>query len=205
MGSLLSGAVDVPPQSLPRRLPDPPMIHPSPRSHCRALVVVAGGGRDPDWSPLSIAAALRAAAGGRLVQLLLHGGARGADRAIEAAAHRLGWPVEAMPAQWARYGLAAGPVRNGQMVRNASEEAAAYRCNGPTSSRGGLPRPRRHWHPTCSRPIASRGVCRSPSKSSIWRSEAGTAGGQRPQSPPAARLQCLSPPRCRNPPPGSPG
>ncbi|MFN6131465.1 MAG: hypothetical protein ACK46L_00905, partial [Synechococcaceae cyanobacterium] len=61
------------------------MSHPAPRSHCRALVMVDGGGRDLDWSPLSIAAALSSAAAGRLVQLLLHGGARGADRAIEAA------------------------------------------------------------------------------------------------------------------------
>jgi hypothetical protein len=89
-------------------------------------VVVAGGGRDLDWSPLMVAAALSSAAAGRLVQLVLHGGARGADRAIDAAAHRLGWPVQAMPAQWARYGIAAGPVRNGQMLRRASEEATAY-------------------------------------------------------------------------------
>ncbi|MFO0015362.1 MAG: hypothetical protein ACK52U_02255 [Synechococcaceae cyanobacterium] len=37
-----------------------------------------------------------------------------------------------MPAPRARYRLAAGPVRNGQMLRNASEEAAAYRLDGPT-------------------------------------------------------------------------
>jgi hypothetical protein len=132
MGLLLPGAASAAPQPLLCLLPDPSLPHPAPRSHCRALVVVAGGGRDLDCSPLSIAAALSSAAAGRLVQLLLHGGARGADRAIEAAAHRLGWPVEAMPAQWARYGLAAGPVRNGQMLRRATEEAAAHGRTAPT-------------------------------------------------------------------------
>ena len=34
--------------------------------------------------------------------------------------------MEAIPAQWARYGIAAGPVRNGQMLRRAHEEATAY-------------------------------------------------------------------------------
>ena len=102
------------------------------RSHCRALVVVAGGGRDLDWPAARVALALRQAVSGRLVQLLLHGGARGADQAIAAAAHRLGWAVEAIPAQWARYGIAAGPVRNGQMLRRASEEAADHSRTAPT-------------------------------------------------------------------------
>lgn len=125
MGLLLPGAASA--------APSPPLcLLPSPRSHCRALVVVAGGGRDLDWSSDRVALALRQAVSGRLVQLLLHGGARGADRAIAAAAHRLGWPVEAIPAQWARYGLAAGPVRNGQMIRRATEEAAAHTRTAPT-------------------------------------------------------------------------
>jgi hypothetical protein len=51
MDLLLPRAADAAPQPPPRRLPDPPMPPPSPRSHCRALVVVAGGGRDLDWPP----------------------------------------------------------------------------------------------------------------------------------------------------------
>ncbi len=132
MGLLLSGAASALPLPPHCPLPAPPAPLPIPRSHCRALVVVAGGGRDLDWSPLMVAAALSSAAAGRLVQLVLHGGARGADRAIDAAAHRLGWPVQAMPAQWARYGLAAGPVRNGQMLRRASEEATTHSRTAPT-------------------------------------------------------------------------
>ena len=119
MGLLLPGAADA--------APSPPLCRlPAVRSHCRALVVVAGGGRDLDWPAARVALALRQAVSGRLVQLLLHGGARGADQAIAAAAHRLGWAAQAIPAQWARYGIAAGPVRNGQMLRRASEEATAY-------------------------------------------------------------------------------
>ena len=92
MGLLLPGAADA--------APSPPLCRlPSVRSHCRALVVVAGGGRDLDWPAARVALALRQAVSGRLVQLLLHGGARGADQAIAAAAHRLGWAVEAIPAQ----------------------------------------------------------------------------------------------------------
>ncbi|MEB3353806.1 MAG: SLOG family protein [Cyanobacteriota bacterium] len=125
MSLLLPGTADA--------APSPPLcLLPVVRSHCRALVMVAGGGRDLDWSPDRVALALRQAVSGRLVQLLLHGGARGADRAIDSAAHRLGWPAEAMPAQWARYGLAAGPVRNGQMLRRATEEAATHGRTAPT-------------------------------------------------------------------------
>ena len=88
------------------------------------LVIVAGGGRDFDWPPDQIAAALRQASAGRPVALLLHGGARGADRLIEQAARSLAWPVEVIPAEWGRYGRAAGPLRNGLMLRRALEQAA---------------------------------------------------------------------------------
>ena len=106
-------------------LPPPVVVH-------RSVVIVAAGGRDLSWPQERIASALLQRSGGRAVHLLLHGGARGADQAIAAAAHRLGWAVEAIPAQWARYGIAAGPVRNGQMLRRAHEEAKAFRRVTPT-------------------------------------------------------------------------
>ncbi|MFM9103318.1 MAG: hypothetical protein ACKOPS_19100 [Cyanobium sp.] len=62
MGLLLPGAATAAPSPPLCRLPDPPLPLPSPRSHCRALVVVAGGGRELDWSPLRVAVALRQAA-----------------------------------------------------------------------------------------------------------------------------------------------
>jgi hypothetical protein len=88
------------------------------------LVIVAGGGRDLNWPAERINTALLEASGGRPVVRLLHGGARGADRLIDHAARSLAWPVEVIPAEWGRYGRAAGPLRNGLLLRRALEVAA---------------------------------------------------------------------------------
>jgi len=87
------------------------------------LVIVACGGRALDWPGDQIADALLNASAGRPVELLLHGGARGADRLIEQASRSLAWPVEVIPAEWGRYGRAAGPLRNGLLLRRALEVA----------------------------------------------------------------------------------
>ena len=88
-------------------------------------MVVAGGGRNLLWSPQQITAALLARNGGQSVHLLLHGGARGADRAIGRAAHQLGWPVEVLTADWRRHGRAAGPIRNRELLELAISRAVA--------------------------------------------------------------------------------
>ena len=98
-----------------------PAIAPS-----RSLVIAAGGGRDLAWPQQRIAAELRAHSGGRLVHLLLHGGARGADAAIGAAAQQLGWSSLVMPAQWQRHGRAAGPIRNRELLEQAITRAVAH-------------------------------------------------------------------------------
>jgi hypothetical protein len=103
--------------ALARSRCDPPSNKSTP------LVIVAGGGRSLDWPADRVAAALRQAATGRPVALLLHGGARGADRLIEQAARSLDWPVEVIAAEWGRYGRAAGPLRNGLLLRRALEVA----------------------------------------------------------------------------------
>ena len=87
------------------------------------LVIVAGGGRALDWPADRITAALLQASSCRPVLRLLHGGARGADRLIDYAARSLAWPVQVIPAEWGRYGRAAGPLRNGLMLRRALEAA----------------------------------------------------------------------------------
>ncbi|MCP9779442.1 MULTISPECIES: SLOG family protein [Cyanobium] len=92
----------------------------------RSLVIAAGGGRDLAWSHQRIAAELLARSGGRLVHLLLHGGARGADAAIGRAAHQLGWPSLVMPAQWLLHGRAAGPMRNRELLQEAIARALAH-------------------------------------------------------------------------------
>lgn len=88
-------------------------------------VVVAGGGRDLLWSPEQIVAALVARTSGQVVHGLLHGGARGADRAIGRAARQLGWPVEVLAADWRRHGRAAGPIRNRELLELAISRAVA--------------------------------------------------------------------------------
>jgi hypothetical protein len=96
----------------------------------RSLVIAAGGGRDLAWPQQRIAAELLARSGGRLVHLLLHGGARGADAAIGAAAQQLGWSSLVMPAQWQRHGRAAGPIRNRELLEQAITRAVAHSSPG---------------------------------------------------------------------------
>ena len=92
----------------------------------RSLVIAAGGGRDLAWPQQRVAAELLARSGGRLVHLVLHGGARGADAAIGRAAQQLGWSALVMPAQWQLHGRAAGPIRNRALLEQAVARAVAH-------------------------------------------------------------------------------
>ena len=100
----------------------------------RSLVIAAGGGRDLARPHQRVAAELLARSGGRLVHLLLHGGARGADAAIARAAHQLGWSALVMPAEWRRHGRAAGPIRNRQLLELAVARAEAHTAPGVSTS-----------------------------------------------------------------------
>jgi len=48
--------------------------------------------------------------------LVIHGAARGADTIAGEEASKLGIPVEAYPADWKKYGRAAGAIRNTSMI-----------------------------------------------------------------------------------------
>jgi hypothetical protein len=48
--------------------------------------------------------------------LIVHGGARGADTIIDKVARVLGFTVRVYPADWAKDGKAAGPIRNSRML-----------------------------------------------------------------------------------------
>jgi hypothetical protein len=48
--------------------------------------------------------------------VVIEGEARGADTIAREEAEKLGLTVERYPADWARYGRAAGPIRNKQML-----------------------------------------------------------------------------------------
>ena len=100
----------------------------------RSLVIAAGGGRDLAWPHQRIAAELLARSGGRLVHLVLHGGARGADAAIGRAAGQLGWCSLAMPAQWQQHGRAAGPIRTRELLEQAIAKAVAHPSPGSLTS-----------------------------------------------------------------------
>ena len=102
-------------------IPSGPAVAPS-----HSLVIAAGGGRDLAWSQQRVAAELLARSSGRLVHLLLHGGARGADAAIGRAAQQLGWSALVMPAQWQLHGRAAGPIRNRALLEQAIARAVAH-------------------------------------------------------------------------------
>ena len=110
-------------------IPSGPAVAPS-----HSLVIAAGGGRDLAWSQQRVAAELLARSGGRLVHLVLHGGARGADAAIGRAAQQLGWSALVMPAQWQLHGRAAGPIRNRELLQQAIAKAVAHTSPGSLAS-----------------------------------------------------------------------
>jgi hypothetical protein len=110
-------------------IPSGPTVAPS-----HSLVIAAGGGRDLAWPQQRVAAELLARSEGRLVHLLLHGGARGADAAIGRAAQQLGWSALVMPAQWQLHGRAAGPIRNRELLEQAIARAVARSSPGSLAS-----------------------------------------------------------------------
>ena len=110
-------------------IPCGPAVAPS-----HSLVIAAGGGRDLAWPQQRVAAELLARSGGRLVHLLLHGGARGADAAIGRAAQQLGWSALVMPAQWQLHGRAAGPIRSRELLEQAVAKAEAHTSPGSLAS-----------------------------------------------------------------------
>jgi hypothetical protein len=57
---------------------------------------------------------------------VVHGAARGADRIAGEVATELGCTVEVHPANWDRYGKAAGPIRNLEMIRQGADVCLAF-------------------------------------------------------------------------------
>ncbi len=52
----------------------------------------------------------------KMQPVIIHGCAKGADTLCGDEAKRLGWDVLEFPADWQKYGRAAGPIRNKQML-----------------------------------------------------------------------------------------
>ncbi len=55
-------------------------------------------------------------------EVVIHGAATGADEMAGRAADALGIPVEVFPADWQKYGRAAGPIRNKQMLNEGQPD-----------------------------------------------------------------------------------
>jgi YspA, cpYpsA-related SLOG family len=62
--------------------------------------------------------------------VVVHGGARGADQLADAIARGWGWAPECHPADWARYGRAAGYRRNAHMVALGADVCLAFILDG---------------------------------------------------------------------------
>ena len=88
-------------------------------------VLVCG---DREWNdPLTIAKRLRRYEGSPTT--IVHGDARGADRTAQHVARSLRLPVEAFPADWKKYGKAAGPIRNREMLDTKPDIVLAFHDN----------------------------------------------------------------------------
>lgn len=60
---------------------------------------------------------------------VIHGAARGADTLAGEEATRVGFIVEAYPADWDKYSRAAGPIRNRQMLDTGITWCAGFHAN----------------------------------------------------------------------------
>ena len=98
-----------------------------------------------DWSDRTLIEAVLRAHGPALI---VHGGARGADRIAGEIARGLGWPVEEHPADWTRHGRAAGPRRNIEMLDSGPALVIAF-----TLAPGGTPGTRHTITAACERRI----------------------------------------------------
>jgi hypothetical protein len=58
--------------------------------------------------------------------IIVEGEARGADSLARECAEELGMEIEAYPANWKKYGKAAGPVRNQQMLDSGIDLVIAF-------------------------------------------------------------------------------
>lgn len=86
-------------------------------------VIISG---DRNWDDLDLRTKMRQL----LVQMppgveIIHGGCRGVDMMADQLARELGFVVKQFPADWNKYGRTAGPIRNKEMLKYASEKISA--------------------------------------------------------------------------------
>ena len=70
------------------------------------------------------------------VEVVIEGEARGADTCGRIVAQELGIPVLKFPADWKQHGLAAGPIRNNQMLKEGQPDLVLAFHNNIEESKG---------------------------------------------------------------------
>lgn len=82
------------------------------------IKVIICGGRDVTFTPNEpLGEALWRELTTRDVTHVIHGDARGADTHAALVAREMGLEISAVPAEWQKYGRAAGPIRNTRMLK----------------------------------------------------------------------------------------
>jgi hypothetical protein len=100
----------------------------------RALMAGSRGWHDPDVVNALIAG-LDVIAQGRGEKLtLIHGNAPGLDKLVDRLGRQWGAEVIPVPAEWDRYGKAAGPIRNQRILDEYHPEVAyLFRATGKSN------------------------------------------------------------------------
>lgn len=91
---------------------------------------------DRNWGGRDNEALLRERLEALRPEVVIHGCARGADRMAGRLAGELGCVVVEFPAQWDKFGRAAGPIRNQQMLDEGSPDHVLWCHHDLNSSRG---------------------------------------------------------------------
>ena len=69
-------------------------------------------------------------------EVVIHGGAKGADSLAGYSAYLLNIPIEVYPAQWSLYGRGAGPIRNQQMIDEGKPDMVIWFHKDLETSKG---------------------------------------------------------------------
>ena len=68
--------------------------------------------------------------------IIIHGCAKGADSLAGNLASGRGWGIMRFPANWSKYGRAAGPIRNQQMLDESKPDLVVYFHDDIENSKG---------------------------------------------------------------------
>jgi len=102
----------------------------------RLLVCGSREWTDRDLLAVTVDQAVTEHGRGRPGVVLIHGGARGADRLAGQLARARGWELEVYPAEWDRDGRSAGVRRNHRMLQTGRPELVLAFTDDLAASRG---------------------------------------------------------------------